>query len=168
MELSFNELCSLVPTHNRLRNPHMIQVFRDEILSQKSGKPKSIVFKHKITIFECNGVKFLHDGHHRICAYYSIGFYSKNYRDFLIEEDKIYHQVVDIDFFTKPNIAAGWVTPYNPFAQVRTPDFFHLKPKLFENYSTIERLLPLYTEPREVKTIDELYSVCDFSPVCSY
>lgn len=146
MKLFHNDINTLVPTHNKLRNPHKQAMFESLILTGTQ-------FKSKIVIYTCFSTNFVHDGHHRLCAWMKI---LAPYPEISIPEDHISHQVVDLEWFTVANKQSGWLTPFNPFTEVRIPDFFKHKDELSKNFENISSLGHLYKEPRLTQSIREL------------
>lgn len=146
MKLFHNDINTLVPTHNRLRNPHKKDMFKNLILTGTK-------FKNKIVIYACFSTNFVHDGHHRLCAWMEI---LAPYPEISIPEDQVSHQVVDLEWFTIANKQSGWLTPFNPFTEVRIPDFFKHKERLLSEFDDISSLGYLYKEPRRTQSIKEL------------
>lgn len=146
MKLYHRDINTLVPTHNKLRNPQKKEMFKNLILTGTK-------FKSKIVIYTCLDTNFVHDGHHRLCAWMDI---LTPFPDISIPEDDISHQIVDLEWFTVANKKSGWLTPFNPFVEVRLPDFFKQKDLLLKSYEDIPNLGHLYKEPRLTQSIRQL------------
>lgn len=135
----------------------ILEFAQKNTLSRSLGtKPKLI----NIPVFE-DGKKFIHDGHHRTAAIFLGG------RDYLSEDEykisnMLYSQYDEI------NPVVGFVTPFNPIAEIRKDDFGDFKNtamKLFadgradEAITYIRRNKRMYAVPRIVSGIHELVSL---------
>lgn len=157
----------LIPTHNRLRNPELVEKF----LGNLSMLDKSIESKEdKISVGEIDGSLYVFNSHHRIVAV-DIAFGR-------IEESLLNIKSYTLEQMLSVNLDIGWVTPFDPHFFCRIPDFRILKDKILDRRiplhtignNTIKYLVPHTSdifyklmieaiEPRTVQTLGDLYDV---------
>jgi len=115
-----------------------------------------------ISSFE-DGVKFVHDGHHRCVATWLGGRDYLRSDEFLISEWK-YEEYLEI----APH--NNWYTPFNPKTHVRTPDFaeFKVQAKLRFKDNPKEAADWLYENLDEFRTVRTIDSVADLAKLFSF
>lgn len=120
----------LVVTHNELRNVNlnkMIKFVSDgghwtkESLEQyaKDNKLSRVSPLIEIIQFE-NGMKLLHDGHHRVVSTLLGGRY-------FLEDDEYHLGESTFERYMRANPEKGWYTPFDPRTHCRLPDFKEFK-----------------------------------------
>lgn len=162
--LKLDEIKSLIPTHNRLRDPKSTKFFQNFL---EQGQ----IFRcHKKPIalirFE-DGHLYIRDGHRRLSSAVLVK------ADLLDVEYKIEDSTYERYMESHYNI--GWFTPFDPRSHCRLPDFFDFKdeaeflhrramnevdfllpPSFTELDKFIKDNFHRYCEPREVHTLGEL------------
>lgn len=163
----------IIPTQDYIRNerqvPCMIDfvstggIFTEDVIESykpNSSMPHSLI---RLTQFD-DGALFLSDGHHRVIAMLESGREVLQVDEFYIERwsYEAYQEVI----FTYPNGKwMGWVTPHDPWKEIRLPDLSEFKfqvKALFHREGEESALKYIksnrskYCRPRTVHTIQEL------------
>lgn len=148
----------LIPTHNRLRNPELVQTFLGNLeLLDKAIESK----EDRIHIGEVEGNLYVFNSHHRVVAtdivYGRIKESLLNIKSYTLEE------------MLSVNLDIGWVTPFDPHFFCRVPDFKSIKDDILivcglhssnhqiRKYANSKTQLLI--EPRTVQTLGELHYV---------
>lgn len=152
------EISSLILTQCDLRDWDMIEemsyfVSQGGFFTQKSlnewtikniGKKtdRSLI---QISIFE-DGKCYIHDGHHRAVGTFLGGRDNFREDEYEITEWK-YEDYLDINFEN------NWLTPFDPRSEMRVPDFFDFKERVWDTYNnqSIQHAYHL------IKTRNDLY-----------
>jgi hypothetical protein len=149
---------TLIPTHNRLRNPELVS----RLLGDLNSLDKAIDSKEDlINVGEIEGSLYIFNSHHRIVAV--------NIAYGRIKESNLNIKRYTLEEMLSVNLDIGWVTPFDPHFFCRVPDikdFAQIKKYLIkgfkEGFSTIESIeqsSKKFIEPRVVQTLGELYNV---------
>lgn len=153
----------LVPTQYSLRNPNQVRPMAEHVINcMESAFAKCYLRRFNfestrlIQIHRIEDTMFLADGHHRVSAIFLAG------QDYLCEDQ---YEIVPMDLsqYLEINFQTNWVTPYNPFTEVRHSNLAEFKRavNLFkhnaeEAINYIRTRKALYTIPRS-----NLNHICD-------
>lgn len=166
-------ISEIIPTQDYIRNEKQVPgmtmfVEGGGIFTQKtiesykpnSATPHSLI---RLTQFD-DGALFLSDGHHRTIAMLEAGREVLHVDEFFVERwsYEAYQEIV----FTYPDGKwMGWITPHNPWKEIRLPDLSEFKfqvKALFYNEGEeaakeyIRANKSKYCRPRTINTIQEL------------
>lgn len=155
-------IANLLVTQDEVRHPARIRTMIDFVNSGGIFDKESIL-QHRpdrrpklmmVSVFP-DGIKYLHDGHHRALAIY----YSE--RKLLLPEEFFLVEWESYEKYKEINFDCGWVTPFDPRYEVRVGEFCSFKNKATslpakEATIFIRKNRHLYVRPRTVKTVAEL------------
>ena len=120
----------LIVSHNMLRNINlkkMVDFVSDggywtkEELEEYSKQHNLSRVSPLIEIIQFeNGMKLLHDGHHRVVSTIYGGRY-------ILEDDEYHIGESTFELYMNANPDKGWYTPYDPRTHCRLPDFKEFK-----------------------------------------
>ena len=110
------EIANIIPTHNSLRDPNKVYEYLSML---ENGKKLEPVIVKQLD----DGKLYLHDGMHRLCAYWLNGITSLN-------EDQYILKYFTYDQFLEVNFKVGWVTPFDLRTEVRVSDLHEWKDKI--------------------------------------
>jgi hypothetical protein len=112
----------------------------------------------------------IHDGHHRLVSIYLAG------RDF-VRKDEYVQKEWDYCDYLKINFENGWVTPFDPIAEIRLPDIYKFKftaldLSLKNKEEAIKFILSnknLYAKPRTISKVSSLaQTIGDLNVSCNF
>lgn len=153
----------LIPTHNELRSPSVLEYFRQQIKAGKKLQPIELIkvrhypsYDHRI---------YIHDGHHRAVA-------AKLERLETLSPDEYNIREVPYTDYLQINFDVGWVTPFDLMSEVRKADFFDFKNEVMDMWKyrfylvdrikvrSISRFIESnrnrYVEPRKVWSVGDI------------
>lgn len=145
----------LIPTHNKLRNPELVQTF----LGNLEFLDKAIECKEdRINIGEVEGNLYVFNSHHRIVVVNIV--YGR------IKESLLNIKSYTLEEMLSVNLEVGWITPFDPHFFCRIPDFKDKKelmlkkyPRTFDELEFFKKETQSIIEPRTIHTLGELYIV---------
>ena len=146
-------LTSLVPTHNRLREPVKVV----HIMNAITGG--TFENKEPCVIIKVDEVNYIWNGHHRLKACQLLG----------LDVDKLPFPIeiktMKIEELVSINFLVGYVTPFDPKRYCRKPEFFVFKKRVmntFREWGFSEALYQIsdrfseYAESRTVYNLAEI------------
>lgn len=149
---------ALIPTHNRLRNPELVEKFLGNLSLLDSSIENQ---DDKISVGEVDGMLYVFNSHHRIVAV-DIAYGR-------IDESLLNIKSYTLEQMLSVNLDIGWVTPFDPHFYCRVPDFKNEKQKILDRarvFSNIDKRSEdikkealVLIEPRKIQTFGELYRV---------
>jgi len=159
MKVSMLSIDELIPTQCHIRNfdlvLSMIDFVREGGLFRKENliTPAPLI---GISIFE-DGLKYIRDGHHRTLAIWLAGRKLLKEGEYQLENFKYSH-------FEEINLEKGWVTPFNPRAEVRIADFSSFKKSLSKDPTLV---IDQIVNAREQKQYFHERKCCHIAHICS-
>lgn len=109
------QIVDLVVTQEGLRDFSKFLSMIDRLIDGESLTP--------IKVSRIRGRLFIHDGHHRVCAYWCHGIR-------VLEDNQYMLKDYDLEDYTFVNYHKGWLTPFDPFQQVRITDLGDVKQRI--------------------------------------
>lgn len=148
------QIADLLPTHNELRKVStMCRLIGAVEKNFNLGKV------HLVHLTDVDKI-IIQDGHHRLVAYYFVGYNFVGPSNYKMSQ-------MTVDDYLDINLDAEWTTPYNPITHVRKADFGDYKNSILALesmgtprhtlYDLIRASTDVYTEPRKVFSIEDLW-----------
>lgn len=142
--LTREQVAAMVPTHNVLRDPELLQTLLRE------GEILPAPEHRKIHIADIDGVLYVHDGHHRLVAYLLDPNLEIGDAEYVVQR----YALEDYTRWNPPR----WLTPFDPRVEVRVPDFYAFKEEaqLRMDEVWVQSNRHLYVQPRQVHSMADL------------